>query len=70
MRADGCNPHGLLDLLLERLELSQLSDHAQLLVLAAYQGQEDLDQALEGAGDSRPAEEAGSAEPNAIHDRT
>lgn len=45
----------LLDLLLERVESSGLSPQAGLLVLAAYEGSEELDQALEGvAGTERP----------------
>lgn len=40
---------GLLDLLLERVGTSELSEVAQLLVLAAYEGDRELDQALEGA---------------------
>ncbi len=39
----------LLDLLLERLETSGLSDDASLLVLAAYEGRGELDEALQGA---------------------
>lgn len=39
----------LLDLLLDRIGSSDLSDVAQLIVLAAYQGQAELDQALQGA---------------------
>ena len=39
----------LLDLLLDRLEASELSDDASLLVLAAYQGQGELDEVLQGA---------------------
>ncbi len=48
----------LLDLLLERLAVSDLSEGASLLVLAAWEGQRELDQALErlvtGAHPLRP----------------
>ncbi len=47
----------LLDLLLERVESSGLSAVAQLLVLAAYKGQDELDQALEGGGRSATDEQ-------------
>lgn len=39
----------LLELLLERVEASELSDDAGLLVLAAYEGLDELEQVLDGA---------------------
>lgn len=52
----------LLDVLLNRLEGSSLDNHAQLLVLAAYEGDQELQHALEGAAGTTPATEEASAE--------
>lgn len=45
---------GLLDLLLDRIGDSTLEETAQMLVLAAYEGDEELEQALEGAVHGEP----------------
>lgn len=66
MSIAGVDRGGLLDLLLERMEQSSLAEPAQLLVLAAYEGDDELAQALEGVlGDAqvRPATRAGSEVP-------
>ena len=51
----------LLDLVLDRVEASSLSDQAGLLVLAAFEGEQELAQALEGAAGDRPSVPAGAA---------
>ncbi|HEX6231632.1 MAG TPA: AAA family ATPase, partial [Jiangellaceae bacterium] len=50
---EGASANTLLDVLIARLERSSLTDGQQLLVLAAFEGDEPLAQVMEGVVDAR-----------------